>query len=52
MSVAWWIVIIAVAIFLVTIVALGIGRMLPPKDDAEFSETAVHAREGKDPGSD
>jgi hypothetical protein len=52
MSVAWWIVIAAVVIFVVSLVLLGIGRMLPRKDDAEFAETAVHAREGKDPGQD
>ena len=52
MSWVWWLVIFALAVFLISFLLLAVGRMLPRKDDAEFSETAVHAREGKDPGQD
>jgi hypothetical protein len=52
MSWVWWLVIFAVAVFLVTVILLAIGRMLPRKDDPEFAETATRAREGKDPGRD
>jgi hypothetical protein len=52
MSVAWWIVIAAVVVFLVSLGLLLIGRMLSRKDDPDYAESAVHAREGKDPGQD
>jgi hypothetical protein len=52
MSVAWWIVIAVVVVFLVSLVLVLIGRALPRKDDPEFAETATRAREGQDPGRD
>jgi hypothetical protein len=52
MSLLGWIIVLAVVVFVVSVVVLLIGRAMPRKDDPEFAESATHAREGRDPGFD
>jgi|tagenome__1003787_1003787.scaffolds.fasta_scaffold16036272_1 ABC-type dipeptide/oligopeptide/nickel transport system permease subunit len=52
MSVAWWIVIAGIVVFLFFLAVLVVGRRLPRKDDPEYAESATRAREGRDPGQD